>query len=97
MDQKSIDGNKPITEIISWTTRGGREEVDSNNDALDLLMAASLRAKHRRDHGIFERENSRMSVESVFNRGWSLKSWDGSFCSSDIRRELERGLSHMTM
>jgi len=101
LDPKNSEVMKPISDIMLFLARSGNEEedsgIDSSNDPLDRLMATSLRSKHKREHGIFERENSRMSVESILNRGWSLKSWDGSVCSSDIRHELERGLSHMTM
>jgi hypothetical protein len=100
LDQRNNDApSNPISDVVLFSRIGKEDEsgLDSSNDALDLLMATSLRAKQKRDHGIFEREGSRMSIESVFNRGWSLKSWDGSFGSSDIRQELERGLSHMTM
>jgi len=100
LDQRNNDApSNPISDVVLFSRIGKEDEsgLDSSNDALDLLMATSLRGKQKRDHGIFEREGSRMSIESVLNRGWSLKSWDGSFGSSDIRQELERGLSHMTM
>jgi hypothetical protein len=70
---------------------------DSNTNDLDLLMNASLRAKKKDRGGGLEREGSNLSIESGgLNRGWSLRSWE-SMASEDLKQEVERGLSHMSL
>lgn len=101
LDQKTSDSpNNPMSDVILFAKCGKEDDsgLDTSNHALDLLMAnRSFLAKQKRDMGCLEREGSKMSIESFLNRGWSLRSWDGSVGSVDIRQELERGLSHMTM